>query len=207
MKCYRCEIELDTIQAWNHEWGFYYECEECQLCKLRYCDPRQMNEKIAKMKRARNMEDKPRAIIVDIDGTLSDSSHRKHFLEGDKKDWNSFYACMADDSPNIEVRSLVWTYIDRRDYHIIFLTGRPEKYKKITEDWLLKCIVDGYGHETLMMRPDGDFTPDHELKLKIYEEQIKPHYNVRLVLEDRTRNVVMWRSLGLQCWQVAEGDF
>jgi hypothetical protein len=30
---------------------------------------------------------------------------------------------------------------------------------------------------------------------------------VRLVLDDRNSVVKMWRSLGLECWQVAEGDF
>lgn len=30
-------------------------------------------------------------VIVDIDGTVADLSHRIHFIEGEKKDWDSFY--------------------------------------------------------------------------------------------------------------------
>ena len=33
------------------------------------------------------------------------------------------------------------------------------------------------------------------------------NYNVKFVLDDRNRVVEMWRSLGLTCLQVADGDF
>lgn len=29
-------------------------------------------------------------VIVDIDGTVADLRHRIHFIEGEKKDWDSF---------------------------------------------------------------------------------------------------------------------
>jgi len=41
-----------------------------------------------------------KAIIVDLDGTLSDSSHRQHFMTGKKKDWKGFYSALEQDPPN-----------------------------------------------------------------------------------------------------------
>lgn len=38
-------------------------------------------------------------VIVDIDGTVADLSHRIHFIEGEKKDWDSFYNNVEKDKP------------------------------------------------------------------------------------------------------------
>jgi FMN phosphatase YigB (HAD superfamily) len=38
-------------------------------------------------------------IIFDIDGTLMDISHRKHFVDGDKKDWQAFKNATIKDTP------------------------------------------------------------------------------------------------------------
>ena len=38
--------------------------------------------------------------IFDIDGTLMDIDHRRHYVEGDKKDWKSFVDNIKHDTPN-----------------------------------------------------------------------------------------------------------
>ena len=38
-------------------------------------------------------------IIVDIDGTIADCSHRLHYIKGEKKDWNSFFKAAGKDKP------------------------------------------------------------------------------------------------------------
>tara|TARA_R110002020_G_scaffold227539_13_gene438195 strand:+ start:10087 stop:10632 length:546 start_codon:yes stop_codon:yes gene_type:complete len=62
-------------------------------------------------------------------------------------------------------------------------------------------------HIELYMREEGDNRKDSIVKREMYEEYIKPHYNVKLVLDDRNQVVDMWRELGLPCWQVAAGNF
>jgi hypothetical protein len=58
--------------------------------------------------------------------------------------------------------------------------------------------------DDLIMRPSGNYTPDHLLKI----EMAKPFLNqITLVFEDRNKVVKMWRDLGICCCQVAEGDF
>jgi len=57
------------------------------------------------------------------------------------------------------------------------------------------------------MRKDNDFRPDEEIKKEIYNNFIKDDYNIFFVLDDRTKVVNMWRSLGLTCLQVADGNF
>lgn len=150
---------------------------------------------------------KPSAIIFDIDGTLADCSHRRHFVEGKKKDWESFYEHMDEDKPNANTLDYLCICKEYVGYTPLLVTGRPEKYRKTTRDWLHKHGGYNFYSLCLFMRPDDDYTPDDELKKRIYLEMIEPYYKVKLVIDDRDKVVKMWRSLGLECWQVAEGNF
>lgn len=150
----------------------------------------------------------PPAVIVDLDGTLCDATHRRKYVDGTlgKKDWDSFYGGIGDDQPNPLVISVLNLLMMHCGFKPIFVTGRPEKYRTVTNNWLVNLNVQFLGR-ALLMRKDGDFRPDDTIKEEIYNEQIKGIYHVHLVLDDRNRVVNMWRRLGLECWQVAEGDF
>lgn len=145
---------------------------------------------------------KPQAVIFDIDGTLADCEHRRHHLEKTNVDWPAFFAKAHLDTP-------LWMAIEYaqmlRDKLIILLvSGRGAEFQNVTTRWLAEHNVP---YTSLFMRPAGDRRPDHEVKRDLYENFIEPHYTVRLVVDDRASVVKMWRSLGLECWQVAEGDF
>lgn len=145
------------------------------------------------------------AYIFDIDGTLADCSQRLHFIQQEKPDWESFYKDCVNDN-HIEP---VWNLLHRiyeDGIDVIFVTGRPEKYRKQTTIWLSKYLMSEYFG--LCMRKDGDHRPDYIVKKEIYEKEIKPYYEfIDGVFEDRTQCVKMWRELGLTCYQVAEGDY
>ena len=147
---------------------------------------------------------KTKAIIVDLDGTLSDCRSRIKYAVN--KEWKEFYGRLGEDEPNPYVRILVRHLQQQMSdkYEIIYLTGRPEEYRRETENWLKKYDLSA---DLLYMRETDDFRPDADIKLEIFNSKIKPNFNVKLVLEDRSRVVKMWRSIGLECWQVAGGDF
>lgn len=147
---------------------------------------------------------KPKAIIVDIDGTLADCSHRVHHLQRTPKDWDAFYRGIHEDLTHEHVLMLV-EFFDRSHIQVIYVTGRSEAWRNDTEAWLSHRGLSGYTH--LHMRPDGDHRADDVLKREIYERDIQPYYDVLFALEDRSRVVKMWRSIGVPCLQVAEGDF
>lgn len=144
------------------------------------------------------------AVIFDIDGTLSDPEHRRHLVTGEKKDWPTFLGLCGKDPLKENVAQLarwVWSF---HPGDVLLVSGRGVEYKNLTAEWLASHNVN---YDLLLMRPPGDSRPDTEIKMEIYKRDIEPHYDVKLVVEDRTRLVKMWRSLGLECWQVAEGDF
>lgn len=143
------------------------------------------------------------AIIVDIDGTLADCSHRRHYVETKPKNWAAFYAGIADDTPVPIVRDLIEDW-RRRGAEALLVSGRPDEHRLTTLRWLEKHGVEV---RDLYMRRTGDYRPDTDVKREIYFNQIEPRYRVQLVLDDRASVVKMWRSCGLTCWQVADGEF
>lgn len=143
------------------------------------------------------------SIIVDIDGTLSNSSHRQHFMETTPKDWKSFYKDMFADRPNDWCRLILKNM--KRRFWIVLVSGRPSEYREITLQWLVKNDIPF--HE-LHMRGDGDFRPDYVIKKEILDKQIKPfHHDILFCIDDRKQVVDMWRKEGLVCLQCAEGNF
>ena len=144
-----------------------------------------------------------KTIIFDIDGTLANCNHRRHFVEGKKKDFDSFYACMGVDTPDKEVINLSRLYY-ADNWNIIICTGRPESYRKITEEWLNSYDV---AYDRLYMRSeDMKYDPDYAVKQLMLKEIQKEH-QVYIAVDDRQQVVDMWRRNGILCFQVADGNF
>lgn len=71
-------------------------------------------------------ESDPQDIIFDMDGTLADINHRRHFVERKPKDWNSFYEGMIGDTP-IQPVVMMAQLLKSAGHRIIIATGRPRK--------------------------------------------------------------------------------
>jgi hypothetical protein len=134
-------------------------------------------------------------ILVDIDGTIA--------LRGDRGPHDHDQA--MEDGVNWAIVRLVECLRDD-DLALLLVSGRDEKYRDITEFWLKAHRLFDY-RAGLLMRARFDCRPDEDVKREIYEQDIKPHFDVLWVFDDRNKVVKMWRDLGLTCLQVADGDF
>lgn len=134
------------------------------------------------------------AIISDLDGTLALLNGRSPYDA----------STCENDILNEAVYSTLLALLTFHKVPLIIVSGREDTYKPETERWLLK---NGIKPELLLMRKAKDYRQDAVIKKEIYETEIKPKFNVRLVLDDRDQVVEMWRDLGLPCFQVADGDF
>lgn len=146
--------------------------------------------------------------IFDLDGTLALIGHRRHFVEGEKKDWPGFFKACAADSPNTPVidvlRRLIQTGAD-----VWIWSGRSDEVRELTELWLKGHVPEWWDvHGALQMRKAGDHQPDENLKGG-WLDALTPTDRKRLVaiFDDRDRVVAMWRNKGVACFQVAPGDF
>jgi predicted kinase len=133
------------------------------------------------------------AVIVDIDGTVAIHGDERGHYEYDKISTDRPNWCMIDVVRNIP-----------EDWKTIFLSGREDRCKEETVDWLFK---HGIYSGMLFMRATGDHRPDYIIKQELFDAHIRDEYNVRYVLDDRDQVVKMWREMGLTCLQVAPGDF
>ena len=145
-------------------------------------------------------------VIFDLDGTLALIDHRRHFVEHPAKDWDAFYKACVDDKPNIPIVQLIIDLYWHRGYYIEIWSGRSDIVKQETVEWLEKYFIR---YHALVMRKEGDYTPDEKLKEKWIDERFTEYRKIRptLAFDDRDKVVAMWRRRGITCCQVAEGDF
>lgn len=137
-------------------------------------------------------------VIVDMDGTLADVSHRLHFIKGPgRKNWPAFFEHMDQDPPNAAIVHAVNNYAT--NHEIVIVTGRPAKYRRNTVDWLHRYSVP---FSRLYMRPGGDHRPDHVVKKEIFTSLGADRFRVMLVIDDRPAVCDMWRACGLEVQQV-----
>lgn len=140
--------------------------------------------------------DLPEVVICDIDGTLAlNDGHRGHY-EYDK---------VGADKPNVAICHTLQMMAEA--FPIIFLSGREDRCRKDTTDWLWKHTYFGGDDPTLYMRPTGDHRPDYIIKRELFDAHIRDRFSVFAVLDDRDQVVRLWRDMGLTCLQVADGDF
>lgn len=140
-------------------------------------------------------------ILCDIDGTAANINHRRHFVENKPKRWDKFYDAMVDDIPNPWCQELIRAL---QQHEIVFISGRPENYRKQTEEWLDKHYPGHYSY--LYMRPTNNTEPDYIIKERIYDDNFA-NRDILLVIDDRKQVVDMWRKKGLTVLQCDEGNF
>jgi hypothetical protein len=134
------------------------------------------------------------AVVVDLDGVLSDAASRQHYLESPRQDWRSFFDACGDDDVIEEMRVLL-DLLDR-DLRVVLLTARPERIHHLTEAWLRHYHIRW---DLLLMRPYGDYDVSREFKQASVWDLRRAGYELRLAIEDDQRNVAMFRGEGIPC--------
>lgn len=151
-----------------------------------------------------------KSIIFDLDGTLALIDDRRTLSTKDngKIDWDIFFDPnnINLDKPNNPVIKVAQMFKDS-GFRIVILSGRLKTTKDVTKKWLEKFNVP---FDVLKMRPDNKqfkFMSDDDLKQSWLDKLFTNKEDVFAVFDDRKKVVDMWRSNGLNVFQVAEGDF
>ena len=137
-------------------------------------------------------EKSPPAYIFDIDGTLAKMENRSPF-DWDKVDTDKVNSVVVDFA----------VLLKEVGYKIIIFTGRDGVCEEKTKQWL---NANDIKYDYFDIRKEGDTRKDSIVKKEMFD-RIKDDYNVLAVFDDRNQVVEMWRGLGVNCFQVAEGDF
>ncbi|WP_028798735.1 nucleotidase [Streptomyces sp. 142MFCol3.1] len=116
--------------------------------------------------------------VFDLDGTLADSAHRQRFLERRPRDWDAFFAAAPQDSPLPEGIALALE--NARECEVVYLTGRPERCRRDTVDWL---AAQGLPAGRTWMRRNDDRRPARRTKLEILRRLARDR-EVRVLVDD-----------------------
>lgn len=180
--------------------------------------------------------DKGESVVVcDLDGTLCDIEHRRHFVRPPltnvqettvmgsvvlsapplkfKKNWPAFMAAIKDDTVKEPcaklLRAMAWS-----NCGIVYASGRSDNERTATVDWLKKndlmkfaSMKNGVIEPTLYMRGRHDSRRDDIVKEIILDFEILTKYTPVFMIDDRDQVVAMWRKRGFTCLQIDCGNF
>lgn len=139
------------------------------------------------IKQIEKMKVLPKAVIVDVDYTTIYPFHEGVFPD-----------------TKYLLNKCVWNILKALDCKIIFVTCRHELMREETQE-----VLDEFGFKDyiLYMRNEGPcfydegyqkVRPDHEIKLDIYRNKIKPYYVVKYILDDKEKIVSAFKEEGIE---------
>jgi len=170
-------------------------------------------------------------IIFDLDGTLADCSHRRHFVDkkyamnrkdlyfqGDfpktglfnlntennwKPDWKAFYEACGDDKPIQPVIDIFTRCVCTDKVEI--WSGRCESVRDKTLLWLDRNLNVNTDEFLLKMRPIGDYTPEDEIKFHWANDTIiKEGKDIEFVFDSDVASIAMWKRRNIFVFDCAQ---
>lgn len=125
-------------------------------------------------------ENKPKAILFDIDGTLAEMNDRSPF-EWDRVD---------QDSPVEVIVDMAHGY-SQMGYDIICMSGRDGICEDKTRQWLNDKV---HCYDALFMRAGGDNRKDSIIKEGLFWDRVAENWNVCAVVDDRPKYVLLYHT-------------
>jgi HAD superfamily, subfamily IIIB (Acid phosphatase) len=143
-----------------------------------------------------------KVIVCDIDGTVADVAHRRHWVANKPKNWAAWNAAMDKDTVHEDVQWMVTVLSMYSD--LVFCSGRGEEHRAVTEKWLAD---NKFTYEGLYMRAERDYRQDSIVKVELLQQIREKHGEPYLWIDDRKQVVDAIRAEGVRVLQVAPGDF
>ena len=135
-------------------------------------------------------------ILCDIDGTVANNDHRQRFLK-EKKDWDGFFSELKNDKPIYSIIDVLnKEHADGKE--IVFITGRPERYRYSTTLWLKEY----FNFELkILMRKDNDQNNKLIVKKEIFEENFLLN-EIDYIIDNDRDLLDMWSGLNIKTYGV-----
>jgi predicted secreted acid phosphatase len=147
-----------------------------------------------------NKWQKPRAVIVDMDGTLVNVSSIRHYVREALLPDGSYSKKNFDDFHKASLFCpAIWTTVDKVQWYwenrldVLVVTARGREHEKTTRDWLYKYAVP---YSKLFMRDIGDFLSDVDVKRDILAE-IEKTWRVVHAIDDNPNVIALWEEKGI----------
>lgn len=142
----------------------------------------------------KNDPSNPRAILVDVDGTLANHEGVRNVYD---------YSKVYDDLPHEDIIRSVQLEA-AAGTKVIIMSGREDSCKDDTIRWLEKYDVP---FDDVFMRKTGDMRPDWMIKDDLIRENVQDNYYIEYGFDDREQVVEHNRKNGYRIYAVDFGDF
>lgn len=142
------------------------------------------------------------SVIFDIDGTLADCEHRRHFIATKPKNWPAFFKAMHKDTVIENIAIYARHYYENTELKVIIVTARPNDYSDITIKWLSENNIK---FDEIFFRSEKDSRDDAIVKAEILEKIREKGYNPIRVYDDRPKVIRMWKQKGLEVIDCGKG--
>jgi hypothetical protein len=138
-------------------------------------------------------------LLCDIDHCISDAAWRDPYLG----DWEKYHLLSAMDKPILPTIRVA-NAMALLGWRVIMLTSRPERWRMMTMEWLIKNIVL---LDDIIMRANDDYRPCAEYKLdsclKIFGSKLD---GVGMIWDNREDVLEPFRQLGVTTMLVGAGQ-
>ena len=145
-----------------------------------------------------------KVIVFDLDGTICNVDHRRHWVASKPKNWAAWDAGLPNDTPNEDIIWMLNSFLDSGDIRIILCSGRDSRLREASEAWLAKHNVY---YDSLYMRASGDNRKDSIVKVELLHDIQRDWAWPFIWFDDRDSVVQSIREQGVRVLQVAPGDF
>lgn len=135
--------------------------------------------------------------LVDLDHTLSNSFWRDHMIGN--VPWDDYHAQSIHDKPFPKAKALI-NALSKNGDQIIAVTGRTERHRGITIDWLIsnEILVND-----LLMRPDNIFLKNADMKVWLVSTYFNNYFdNIAFLIEDNEDTILAFHKLGIATLQI-----
>jgi len=145
-----------------------------------------------------------KVIVFDLDGTICNVEHRRHWVASKPKNWPAWDAGLPNDTPNEEIVWMLNNFADNPVTRIVLCSGRDSQLREATEAWLSKHSIF---YNALYMIASGDNRKDSIVKVELLNDIQRDYGWPWLWVDDRQQVVDAIREQGIRVLQVAPGDF
>lgn len=136
----------------------------------------------------------PKVILLDLDGTVRDTSSIAHLITQAPKRYDEFSTRAGHCPPVPRIVSVVRQRFYTPEWLVIVATGQKERHRETHERWMLENV--GPFH-WMSMRQNDDHRPAHETKREMVWRLRAHDYNVVEAWDDDPLVIAMYNSEGL----------
>lgn len=132
-------------------------------------------------------------VFMDIDGTIANATERFKKAGPEPKERGKEYSAwlqrvqnellLTQDEPVKGMKALCYAFSHNPVTSLVYLTGRSEIYREVTEDWLFKHRFPQF-HAPLLMRPKQNRQGNGILKERLIKAYLQNSKEDVIVIDD-----------------------